>query len=247
MIKHIVVVSASSAIAHSCARIWAKKGARFSLVGRNKDKLAATLADLEAQSGNTTGQIFVNDLVTPAAIDQCCNQIAKLGRIDIVLIAQGYMPDQAQAQNDLALLQHSILVNATSVVMFAEAFTRIFELENQGTLAIISSVSGDRGRKRNYIYGASKGLLNRYTQGMMHRLAKTNIKIILIKPGPTATPMTANYSELGIRVAPLELVAKQIVNGINKGKTIIYTPKKWRIIMFIVQHLPRVIFHKLRV
>jgi decaprenylphospho-beta-D-erythro-pentofuranosid-2-ulose 2-reductase len=101
------------------------------------------------------------------------------------------------------------------------------EERNQGTLAIIGSVAGDRGKKSNYVYGAAKGLLARYVQGLQHRFAKSNVKIVLIKPGPTDTPMTAEMKAKGVKMASAEVVAQIIVVGINQGEAIIYAPKKW--------------------
>ena len=110
---------------------------------------------------------------------------------------------------------------------------------------MIGSVAGDRGRKANYVYGAGKGMVERYTQGLQHRFAYTDIKIVLIKPGPTATPMTAHLPSGGL--APVDQVARAIVKAIEAGKPVAYVPAKWQLIMLIVQHLPRWIFHKLNI
>lgn len=118
---------------------------------------------------------------------------------------------------------------------------------NCGTIAIIGSVAGDRSRKTNYVYGAAKGLVSRYAQGMQHRLAHTAVKVVLIKPGPTDTPMTSDLKSKGQKMASGEKVAHDIVNGIGAGKPVVYTPGIWHIIMLVVIHLPRVIFNKLSI
>jgi short-subunit dehydrogenase len=105
-------------------------------------------------------------------------------------------------------------------------------------------VAGDRGRKSNYVYGSAKGLVARYAQGLQHRLARSSIKVSLIKPGPTLTPMTENLSSTK-GFANVEDVAKDIVKGISKGQSVIYTPAKWQIIMMIIRHLPSFIFNKM--
>ena len=118
---------------------------------------------------------------------------------------------------------------------------------NHGTVAVIGSVAGDRGRKKNYVYGAAKGLVTRYVQGLQHRLAGTNVKVVLIKPGPTDTPMTKLQKEQGVKLAPVEDVASAIVAGIEKGTAVVYTPKKWWLIMLVIRHLPAFIFNKLNI
>ena len=108
-------------------------------------------------------------------------------------------------------------------------------------------MAGDRGRKSNYVYGAAKGLVTRYAQGMQHRFAGTGVKVVLIKPGPTDTPMTAHLKSQGAKLASVEDVAGQIVDAIERGHTTTYAPRKWALIMMIIRHLPAQIFNKLNI
>ena len=119
------------------------------------------------------------------------------------------------------------------------------EQVGRGTIAVIGSVAGDRGRKTNYVYGAAKGMVERYVQGMQHRFAHSKITIVLIKPGPTATPMTAHLPQRGM--ASAEAVASRIIAAIDAGTPMAYVPAKWAIIMMVIRHLPRAIFNKLNI
>ena len=121
------------------------------------------------------------------------------------------------------------------------------EKANHGTIALIGSVAGDRGRKSNYVYGAAKGLVTRYAQGLQHRFAGTGVKVVLIKPGPTDTPMTAHLKNTGAKLASVESVAKLIVDGVEVGKPVVYAPGKWWLIMMIIRHLPAIIFNKINI
>jgi short-subunit dehydrogenase len=78
---------------------------------------------------------------------------------------------------------------------------------------------------------------------LQHRFAHTPIKVILIKPGPTTTAMTAHLPQRGL--ASAQAVAGTIVQGIAQGKAVIYAPAKWAVIMMIIIHLPAFIFNKL--
>ena len=137
------------------------------------------------------------------------------------------------------------MVNGVSPVLFAEALVQHKEKADRGTLGLIGSVAGDRGRKSNYVYGAAKGLVTRYAQGLQHRLAGSAVKIVLIKPGPTDTPMTAHLKQDGGKLASVEQVAQQIVSGMRQGKPVVYTPGKWALIMMIIRHLPQFVFNKM--
>jgi short-subunit dehydrogenase len=150
-------------------------------------------------------------------------------------------------QTDLNECRDALEVNGVSPVLFAEAFAGKMQQAGRGTIALIGSVAGDRGRKSNYAYGAAKGMVTRYAQGLQHRLAASKVKIVLIKPGPTATPMTAKLSSQGVAMASVEAVAQSIVTGIDAGKPVIYAPAKWALIMMIIRHLPRFVFNKMNI
>ncbi|OGV25972.1 MAG: hypothetical protein A3F18_01900 [Legionellales bacterium RIFCSPHIGHO2_12_FULL_37_14] len=145
----------------------------------------------------------------------------------------------------LSALIKTYTFNGISTVLFAEAFAREMQNANKGQLAVIGSIAGDRGRKANYIYGAAKSLVETYVQGLQHRFYKSNVRVSLIKPGPTLTPMTANIQPKRSSLAKVEVVAKQIVNALNQGKGVIYTPKRWRFVMGIIKCMPTFFFHKL--
>ena len=204
-------------IAEHCAKLWAQSQALdLTLVGRDAGRIERVAADIKARSAQSIIRILQAEFIDPAAIRDTVNGIVAQGKVDIVLIAHGSLPEQAICQDDLKI-------------------------------AIIGSVAGDRGRKSNYVYGAAKGLVTCYVQGLQHRLADTGVRIVLIKPGPTDTPMTANLKGKGAKLAPVEGVAKQIVDGVETGKPIIYAPGKWWLIMMIIRHLPLFVFNKMNI
>lgn len=244
--KRIVIVGATSTIAENCARHWVKDSVELLLLGRNLEKLEHIARDLEIRSPNSKISFNTIDFENPQVIQASVSEICR-SSVDIVLIAHGSLPDQHECQNDLELLKKTIEINGVSVVMFAEAFAKFMELQNRGSLAIISSVAGERGRKSNYVYGSAKGLVTRYCQGLQHRLARTNVNVVLIKPGPTDTPMTIAMKTKGIKMASPMAVANSIVKGVADGKRVVYAPGKWRVIMMIIRHLPSAVFNRLEI
>ncbi|MEY3978869.1 MAG: hypothetical protein RLZZ375_298 [Pseudomonadota bacterium] len=239
-----MIIGASSAIAEHCARLWARESADFLLVGRDLARVQRVADDLRVRSPQPDIQTTQIDFLDVDAIAALAQQAAQ-SAIDIVLIAHGDLPAQQNCEQDLHQAQAALQVNGLSPALFAEAFAKQLAQQGRGTLALIGSVAGDRGRKANYVYGAGKGMLERYAQGLQHRFATTGIKIVLIKPGPTATPMTAHLPSGGL--AKVDQVAHAIIKAIESGKPVVYVPAKWQLIMLIVQHLPRWIFNKLNI
>ncbi len=239
----IVIIGATSAMAIHCARIWAKTTTNFILVGRNKAKLDQVGTDLGARSPHSTVKTIVMDFNDVYEISKLAEEIGREHTIDKVLIAHGTLPNQHECQNSVQEAQQALLINGVSPSLFAEAFAKVLEKQDYGNIILVGSVAGDRGRKSNYTYGAAKGLVTRYAQGLQHRLYKTNVNVLLVKPGPTETPMTANL-EINTGLAKVEDVARDIIKADQDKKSVLYTPNKWGFIMLIIKLLPSPIFNK---
>ena len=246
--KHIVIIGATSAIAQECVKLWVKEyPARLTLVVRDASKAQQITEDLQVRSPQSKIKVVQTGFINPEEIEKTISTIVDQAAIDIALIAHGSLPEQSYCQNNIAICKETLEINGISPVLFAESLATVMETAKNGTIVIIGSVAGDRGRKTNYVYGAAKGLISRYAQGLQHRFANTPIKVVLIKPGPTDTPMTASFKQKGIRMASPEDVAKRIVDGVAMGKTIVYAPKKWALIMLVIQHIPNIIFNKINI
>jgi len=244
--KQVAIVGATSAIAEQCARLWlAQSPADFILIARNANRAGMIASDLRARSPDSSVQVEQIDFLDAHSIAKLVNKITEHKVLDIVLIAQGLLPNQHDCQKDLNLNQYGLQLNAISPVLFAEAFVQKMEIANHGKLVVIGSVAGDRGRKSNYVYGAAKGLVERYVQGLQHRLADSRVTVVLIKPGPTDTPMTAHLKETGAKLAAIDCVAKDIVRGTESGNRVVYTPKIWSVIMMIIRHVPHFVFRRM--
>ncbi len=248
--RRILIIGGTSALAKHCARLWLEQGpVEFVLVGRDAARLERVAMDLRVRSADAQVETRAMDVQDPAAIDALVNGVFEAGPVDVALIATGLLPDQKTCQRDLFRCREALVVNGVSPALFAEAIAGRMALAGRGRLGIIGSVAGDRGRKTNYAYGAGKGLLARFAQGLQHRLAGTGVTVTLILPGPTATPMTAHL--LGEKGAPpmadaLE-VARLMLDAIAQGRPVCYAPGKWALIMFVLRHLPRALFNKLNI
>jgi short-subunit dehydrogenase len=246
--KRIVIVGASSAIAEHCARLWAQgRTVDMTLIGRSAVRIGRVATDLKVRSPQSDFHVVEAAFLDPDAIKSTVDSVIAQGKVDIVLIAHGALPEQATCQNDLRACREALEITGISPALYAEAFAGHMAEAGYGTLALIGSVAGDRGRQSNYVYGAAKGMLARYAQGLQHRFAGTGVKVVLIKPGPTDTPMTARFKEKGMKLASVEAVAGQIVNAVERRKSLAYTPGKWRLIMWVIRHLPEFIFNKLKI
>ncbi len=243
--KRILIVGATSAIATACARRWAGEGAAFVLFARDPGKLGQVAADLRARGAAKTEPHPFNATDYSAHTAMIDLAAASLGEIDIALIAYGTLPDQKACEQDSQLAAQALAVNATSVIALATAIANRQEKQGSGTLAVISSVAGDRGRASNYVYGASKAAVSTFCDGLRARVAKSGAHVLTIKPGFVDTPMTKGLPLPAALLATPDQVASDIVRAVARKKAMLYTPRFWSPIMFIIRALPEPIFKRL--
>ncbi|MEO6771513.1 MAG: SDR family NAD(P)-dependent oxidoreductase [Kofleriaceae bacterium] len=236
-----LVLGATSAIAAEVAELFAHRGDRLHLVGRNADKLAAVVARcgparVTSQCADFE-QLDHNAAVIAAAV-------AELGRIDVALIAHGDLGDQLASEQEFEEAARILRVNFTSVVSLLVPLANAMEAARAGRLAVITSVAGDRGRPRNYTYGAAKGALNIYLQGLRTRLYPAGVSVTTLKLGPVDSPMTTTHRKHALFGKP-PAVARSIVHAIDARAAEAYVPSFWRAIMPVVKHAPERLVQRL--
>lgn len=242
--RRILILGATSAIAMAVARELIAPDARFFLVARNGDKLEAVRRDLLTR-GAAGVTVYVMDLDDTGAHEAMLTEaVRSLDSIDLALIAHGVLGDQDAAQADFAVAAAILHTNFLSAVSLITWLANYFEREHKGTLAVISSVAGDRGRKSNYVYGASKGALNIFLDGVRNRVDRAGVHVLTIRPGFVATPMTSHLPQGPLFASPAR-VANGIVKAIAHRKDVVYVPWFWRPIMLVIRSVPEFIFKKL--
>jgi hypothetical protein len=217
------------------------------LIGRSEAKLAAVANDLRTR-GAIQVDTFQMDASETSAIGRMLEKaIDTLKEIDIALIAHGSLPDETRATHDVDYLVQEFRINAESTILLLAQIAAVMVPRAKGVIAVIGSVAGDRGRGSNYLYGAAKSAVHAYASGLRARLWKTGIRVITIKPGFVATPMTAHLNLPARLTASPEKVAADICAAIRGASNVIYTPRYWRLILWIVRALPEWIFKRLTI
>lgn len=242
--KNILIVGATSAIAHACARRWVDNHAHFFLVARNSERLKQVADDLTSRGARHVSHYALDIDAHDQHAAMLCACQSELATLDLVLIAPGTLPDQQYCQVDAALAVREFTTNVTSIIALLTPLAEQLETQGSGTLAVISSVAGDRGRPSNYLYGSAKAALTAFCEGLNARLFKKGVQVLTIKPGFVATPMTEGLSLPGPLVASPEKIAADITRAIEKRKSTLYTPWFWYPIMLIIRSLPGFLFRR---
>src|SRR5277367_6051384 len=225
-------------------RRMAARNSRFMLVGRHRNRLTSVAQDLL-----TRGALEVDTWVmyladTTAHPEMLASAAERLGRIDLALIAHGVLGDQQIAEADFEVAAAILHTNFISAVSLLTWLGNYFQAQRGGTLAVISSVAGDRGRKSNYVYGASKGALNVFLAGLRNRIDRDGVRVLTIKPGFVATPMTAHVPHNALFASP-DQIAQGILKAIEHRRDVAYVPGFWLFIMLLIRAIPGRIFKKM--
>ena len=241
----VLVIGATSAIAEATARIYASRGARLHLVGRNESKLQAIADDLRVRgAANVTQSVVDLDRVDAhaALVDEAATA---LDGIDVALIAHGVLPSQAECEANAANLLAQFQTNAISPISLLAVLAKHPSLKPGATLAVISSVAGDRGRASNYAYGSAKAAVSEFAAGLRQSLNSRGVNVLTIKPGFVDTPMTRDFKKGALWAQPAD-VANGIVRAIEKRRGVAYLPWFWWGIMTIIKHIPEIVFRRLK-
>jgi len=242
--RRVLILGATSAIAQAVARVYASEGARLALVARNRQYLEVVANDLKVRGASSlwTETADLLDLARHATLVDQAEQA--LGGLDVALVAHGVLPDQAEAVADVRVAEACWRTNFVSPAALLEAVAHRMEEVGTGTLAVLSSVAGERGMARNYVYGASKAALTAYASGLGQRLATKGVRVVTVKPGPVGTPMTAGrVSRTGL-LADVDDVGRRIHRGLERGWAVIYAPAYWRLVMAVIRLLPTWLFNR---
>ncbi len=245
MTKNVLILGATSCIAEHYARRCAVQGDNLFLAGRNKEKLKIIKRDLEIRGAKRVELFYLDLNDTKAILEMIKTAWAQFKHFDIALIAHGTLTKQLKSETDFKYLASEFRNNAESVIVLISILSQAFVKQNKGTIAVIGSVAGDRGRASNFSYATAKAAIETFVSGMRMKYFKNNLNYLLIKPGFVKTPMTAHLRLPSILVASPKKIAKDIDKAILNKKDCIYTPWFWAYIMFFIKHTPNFIIKRL--
>jgi NAD(P)-dependent dehydrogenase (short-subunit alcohol dehydrogenase family) len=243
-----VVLGATRGIGRAVARELAARGGTVFLLGRDAGELEASAADVRTRAGKAeaVAGVAACDLERPETFAPALDAAqAALGALDTVVVTAGLFATQDRLEADPELTRRLLTVNFANTVVFCEeARRRLLGNPSGGTLCVFSSVAGERGRKPVILYGAAKAGLTRYLEALDHKFRAQGLRTICVKPGFVKTGMTE-----GLKVPPFAgepgPVAIDVCNAIAAGKPVVYTPRIWALVMFVIRLLPRFVMRKI--
>lgn len=240
--KTLVVFGATSAIAQAYAGLVSVKYEKVLLIARNTEATEQIATHLRVIS-NAVVEVITEDLSVIAHHEKLVEQVFS-GSVDTALIAYGELTDQIRCINDTEYAMQQFNLNGTSTISLSVGIARKMAEQGSGSLAVIGSVAGDRGRRSNYYYGTAKSAVASFLSGLRSDMQSQGVNVITVKPGFVDTPMTSEFKK-GLLWASAEKVASDIDKAVSNNKSVIYTPWFWRFIMLVIKSIPEALFKRL--
>jgi decaprenylphospho-beta-D-erythro-pentofuranosid-2-ulose 2-reductase len=244
--KHAVVVGASSGIGAALAKRLAAGGCKVGLVARREAELARVCGEINA-GGDCRAHAYPHDVQNVAEVPGLFQQIAAdLGGLDLVIYAAAVQPRVAPDEYDTEKDRLMVEVNVVGAMAWLNEAARRFERAGGGTIVGISSIAGDRGRRGNPAYGATKAALDHFLEALRNRLSRHGVSVVTIKPGFVDTDLTRGMSGLFWLISP-DQAAAQILAAARHGSVTTYVPWRWRLVGLVIRSIPSFLFRRMKV
>ena len=243
-----IVVGASSGIGAALVRRLSAEGWNVAALARRTDQLEGLAAECSAAAPDAPPIVTLeHDVQDTAAVPALFEQLARrLGGVDLVIYAAGIMSKIERHEYDTAKDLLLTRINFEGCIAWCNEAANLMRTQRHGTIVGISSIAGDRGRKGNPVYGASKAAMDHYLEALRNRLADAGVHVCTIKPGFVATAMTEGMEGLFWVITPDE-AARTILRAVRRRANVRYVPWRWSCVGLVIRSIPSFIFKRLNV
>ena len=244
---NVLVLGGTSDIGVATARLLVARGTRqVVLAGRNAGPLENAARSVRA-SGNARVETAAFDALETEKHEGFVRDVAELyGDVDLALLAFGVLGDQRAAEDDPSLALHVARTNYVGAVSVLLPLAARMREQGHGSIVVLSSVAGERGRRSNFVYGSAKAGIDVFCQGLADSLHGSGVHVLVVRPGFVRSKMTSHLETAPLSTTPRK-VAAAIVSGLGDGRDTVWVPAQLRWVMSALRHLPRPVFRRLEI
>lgn len=226
--RAVIIVGGTSGLGLEMARQLIESGDRVAVLGRNLEQAQQTLGK--------SGHFFSHNVQELQSIPSLFHQVTlELGGLDLFVYCAGVMPSVGETEFDFAKDHAMLEVNVVGAVAWLDEVAARMQGARHGSILVIGSVAGDRGRPAQPVYNASKKFLHTYSEALRHRLNRVGVNVAVAKPGPMATPMTAHLNQT--KMIPVAKAAAKCIKLADRNGEF-YLSLGHRVAMMIIKVLP---------
>jgi decaprenylphospho-beta-D-erythro-pentofuranosid-2-ulose 2-reductase len=237
-VQSVLVLGGTSEIGLATARALVERRARtVVLAARDPEACTAAVESLRGAGAERVEAVRFDAVDTGSHGAFADDVFSRFGDIDLALVAFGVLGEE---DDPVSVLE----VNTLGAASAMSAVARRMVVQGHGTIVLLSSVAGERVRKSNFMYGASKAGADGFAQGLGDSLAGTGVDVMVVRPGFVKTKMTEGRDPVPFSTTA-DAVASEIVRGLARGSHTVWAPPVLRVVMSVLRHVPRPLFRRL--
>jgi short-subunit dehydrogenase len=235
----IAILGATSAIGKEIADVLASRGSDLLLFGRNTAECDVIAHGL--QQRHRTRAISKQLDITSFDDDLLRRDLASSGNLAGVVLCIGYLGDNLKAFSDPVEAARIMDANFTGCARALDVASSVID---GGFVCALSSVAGDRPRRKVHTYGIAKAALNDYLEKLRKRVSSKGTRVITIKLGSVDTRMIAHRRRHPFVISARD-AAVAIVDAAFTSDGTVYLPPKWKYIMGAMKLVPEPVYRRL--
>ena len=199
----IIVTGAASGIGRATATRLAEEGAIVAIFDLDSDGGSQAAQEIEKQAGQA--RAFAVDITQQNSVEAAVETVEReIGAIDGLVNNAGWDVARNFLETDLALWRKVIEINLVGPLIVSKAVLSRMQERGRGRVVSIASDAGRVGSSGEAVYAACKGGIISFSKSVARELARTGITLNIVAPGPTDTPLFANFDETGKLAKALE-------------------------------------------
>lgn len=197
-----LITGASGGIGSCIARRFAQDGISLALLGRSKEKLAATAASVREYGVETL--LLPGDLLDDAYLEDCFAAVKeRFGGLDILVNNAGIALSRSFEETTMAEFDRIMALNARVPYLACHLALPLLRCSECASILNIASVVAHKGYPLQSAYAASKHALAGFTKSLASEVYREDIRVHLISPGGVFTDM--------VRIARPDLTGEDMI------------------------------------
>lgn len=236
--KSVLILGANSDVAKETIVLYLGKGFEVTAASRNTEQLHKFLRE---RAITTKVKVLYFDAVAFETHREFYDGLVV--KPHIVLYAAGFLKDNVEALADWDWSFQMMKVHYCGAVSILNIIVTDVHNHNLERIIGLSSLSGVRGRKSNFIYGSTKSAFTQYLAGLRQYISRRGITVNVIVAGYIRSKMTAGLNLRESLMLEPDFIARAVVEADNRF--LIVPGFKWKIIYQILRLLPESLVAKL--
>ncbi|MBP7500991.1 MAG: SDR family NAD(P)-dependent oxidoreductase [Chryseobacterium sp.] len=237
--KSVLILGANSDVAKECAKLYLQKNFRVMMASRNLKSMEDFIKENHLDSNKINLLYF--DAVDFASHQKFYTELPF--KPNVVLYSAGFLVQNEDAFQDFDKTLQMMHTNYSGAVSILNIIAMDISNKNLERIVGLSSLSGVRGRKSNFVYGSTKSAFTTYLAGLRQELSSRNIKVNVFVLGYIRSKINEGLQLNQSLMMEPDYVAKKIVNVRN---SFVHVPNfKWKAIYLILKNLPESLVAKL--